>query len=153
MSSRPGLCVLASVACACVAVACRAEDDALAILGLRGDWAIDCTRPPGMMNPHETYSTDADGRWQVALAYDTEHAPIVSDIQSPRFVPPNRLHYTSRSQRPGSLRFTVVQEVGAGRKRTLQSLSDDGTAWIMDGQIATIGTPSPTLYKCVKSVG
>jgi len=124
-------------------------------VGFLGRWAISCEAPASPRNVHITYYDGGNG--QVGRRVDRGAGPpaLEGKIDSATLLAPGRLAITVRNvdanwQAADGMIFETEVELEGNRARTVRSVANTGTAFIVDGKMVD-GRPVPTLTRCAES--
>ena len=117
-------------------------------LGLLGQWAVDCARPPGPDNPHQIYSVNPQGQGEIGLRFAPGEAMSVARIMNPRLLSPGILAYTYGYERGAGEKVDLVISITDGVKQTQSSRSQQGQEVIRDGKLTATGKPSTIMRRC-----
>jgi tetratricopeptide (TPR) repeat protein len=128
--------------------ACAGKDsDALAEIGMQGEWAIDCRLPPGPTNQHLLIASSEPGEPTLLIRTgERELATTIRDVQS---IAPGRVRWTQIY--PNGITYSIVSEKAGERFRSVESIGSDGKTYIRNGYMADWGRGTPWLEKCASS--
>jgi hypothetical protein len=123
--------LLAVLVAVLTAASAAASADALRQFGMLGHFAVDCSRPPSISNPHQTFAVDAGGAVTRTLQMGVK-GDGTFPVWNIAILDPDHLQYEERSHDIG-LKITVVK-IGK-RFRSWLSTTTDGRVLIRDGKL------------------
>jgi hypothetical protein len=137
--------LLAGIAIAVPALAADSLKAAMTQFGLIGEWAAQCSQPPGKDNAHTHWS--ANSETEGALLTDFGGGMTMTYVvNSAELVGATRIGL--RLVNSDGTRLKLVVEKRVGRVRTLSSVGSDGNALIKDGRFVSSGADTVAQERC-----
>jgi hypothetical protein len=134
-------------ALSCGAQAAAASDaDVARQFGLLGEWAVDCSKPAGPDDPHQSFTLAADGTITRMLDM-TAAFNGASTLRDLKLLDADKMVSTWVRASDGATTTVTVQNSG-NRSHGWESLNAAGTAIIHNGAFVSSGLPTPWFEKC-----
>lgn len=145
---RIGLFVVALTTAALVLPATVAAGPGVDIFqkhGLFGSWAVDCTRPPSVANPHIVYRPIDGGRVQRQISVELGKILDLSTIDSAVEASPTELIVSWQTGEGGITNRILL---GTGRMQVQDSTRSNGQKLVVGGRRVTDNIEVPWYQRC-----